>query len=442
MSRTYFRRWMMLGVAFALIVMPRFAVAEELTNEELIDGAAARIEQHRKADATVVVVDAAGKPVPGAKVEVEQTRHAFLFGCNIFEWGRSGDEKSTQAYRERFSELLNYATLPFYWWSYERKQGEPNHQHAEEVARWCQQHGILTKGHPLAYNLGDGRWFPDDPDELHRLQLARIDDCVKRFAGLIDRWDVINEVTLCDREQTLKQAPKSTAMWKKVGPTDLVRECFEHARQANPKATLLINDYCTDKRYGKVIEQSVDAEGKRLYDVIGIQSHMHKAVWPAMKVWRTCEDFARFGVPLHFTETTVLSGERAWEKKGDWPSTPEGEATQAKEVAQFYTLLFSHPAVEAITWWDFSDQGAWQHAPSGLLRKDMTPKPAYDELKKLIKGAWWTTAHLQSGADGTAALRGFLGDYRITVRVGDKTPVVKEVSLTRGQPNRWTVDVP
>ena len=130
---------------------------------------------------------------------MEQTRHAFLFGSNIFGWSQLRDEKAQQAYRDRFAELMNYATVPFYWWSYERRQGEPNHQHAEEVARWCQQHGILVKGHPLAWNHSDARWFPDDLDELHRLQLARIDDCVKRFTGLIDRWDVVNEAALFDR---------------------------------------------------------------------------------------------------------------------------------------------------------------------------------------------------------------------------------------------------
>ena len=108
---------------------------------------------------------------------------------------------------------------------------------------------------------------------------------------------------------------------------------------------------------------------------------------------------------------------------------------------RFYTLLFSHPAVEAITWWDFSDRQAWQRAPAGLLRSDMTPKPAYDELKKLIKGKWWTTAALQAGGEGAAALRGFLGDYRITVRAGDRAPMVKDVSLTRGEANHWTVKV-
>ena len=72
-------------------------------------------------------------------------------------------------------------------------------------------------------------------------------------------------------------------------------------------------------------------------------------VWPPKETWRVCQQFSRFALPLHFTETTIISGDRLPKKKGDWPSTPEGEARQAREVAGFYTLLFSHPAVEAIT---------------------------------------------------------------------------------------------
>ena len=46
------------------------------------------IEKHRKGDATLTVVDAAGKPVAGAKVEIAQQTHEFLFGCNIFVLGQ------------------------------------------------------------------------------------------------------------------------------------------------------------------------------------------------------------------------------------------------------------------------------------------------------------------------------------------------------------------
>jgi len=41
------------------------------------------IEQHRKADFSVRVVDQFGNPVKGAAVSLEQTRHAYLFGTSV-----------------------------------------------------------------------------------------------------------------------------------------------------------------------------------------------------------------------------------------------------------------------------------------------------------------------------------------------------------------------
>ena len=127
------------------------------------------------------------------------------------------------------------------------------------------------------------------------------------------------------------------------------------------------------------------------------------------------------GKPLHFTEATILSGQPGYELKQnrpqfEWASSPEGEQRQAEEVARFYTVLFSHPAVQAITWWDFSDQGAWQQAPAGLVRAEMTPKPAYDALMKLIKGRWWTRAEARVSRQGAAQFHGFYGDYKVSVK--------------------------
>ena len=417
------------------------AVCAEISDEELWAGAEQRIDEHRRAELTVTVLDAAGEPLPDAEVAVEQTRHTFLFGANIFAWGRLPDDME-QAYRRQFAELLNFATLGFYWPMYEPQQGQPIHERTERVARWCKEQGIAAKGHPLAWNFDDPPWLPDDLEEIRRLQMARIEDCVSRFAGLIDRWDVVNEATHFDREEFVKRrAPKHSAMWQRVGQMEFTRQCFTHARKAGPKATLLINDYRTDPPYERVIEQLVDGQGKRMYDVIGIQSHMHGGTWPNRKIWDVCERFSRFAVPLHFTETTVLSGKLGWERgrDGQWTSTPEGEAYQAREVVRFYTMLFSHPAVEAITWWDFSDRHAWQGAPAGFLRKDMTPKPAYNELIKLVKGKWWTKAQLRTGADGTARLRGVLGDYKLTVTAAGKQPVVQTFTLKRDVPGRLSV---
>ena len=69
------------------------------------------------------------------------------------------------------------------------------------------------------------------------LQLSRIDDCVARFRGLIDRWDVVNEATHFDRDEFSKRSPKLTAMWAQVGQVEFTRGCFRRARQANPQAS-------------------------------------------------------------------------------------------------------------------------------------------------------------------------------------------------------------
>ena len=76
-------------------------------------------------------------------------------------------------------------------------------------------------------------------------------------------------------------------------------------------------------------------------------------------------------------------------RSGSWPSTREGEARQADEIVRHYRTLVGHPAVRSATYWGLTDTRAWLGAPSGLVRADGTPKPAYHALKRLIKGEWW-----------------------------------------------------
>lgn len=409
---------------------------KKLNANEVIADADKRIEKIRKENAVIKVVYD-GKPADGAHIEIEQISHEFLFGSNIFMWGNMGDEKLEKAYRDQFAALLNYATLPFYWWSYEPEKGIPQHAHALEVAKWCKEHGIKTKGHPLVWNHDDPKWLPDDLYEIRRLQMARISDCVMHFKDVIDIWDVVNEAADFER---IKEK-KLTKAWLKAGRIPFCIEAFKTARAGNSKAVLIINDYKLDEKYEEVIKNLVDEKGRRLYDVIGIQSHMHSGAWHTEKIWDICERFSKFGVPLHFTETTILSGESGWNREKPWDSTPEGEKYQAENVERFYTVLFSHPAVEAITWWDFCDKGSWMGAPAGFIRADGTPKPSYDVLMKLIKGKWWTKTQGKTGDDGQFKFRGFRGKYRVKVYYAYQI-ITKEITISKTSKNDFSITVP
>ncbi|MCS7301779.1 MAG: endo-1,4-beta-xylanase [Fimbriimonadales bacterium] len=380
---------------------------------EILTGAAARIERHRKADGTIRVVNAQGKPVRQQTVQVEMTRHAFLFGANIFPLFEF-DESQRETYGRRFRELLNYATLGFYWGAYEPEQGRKTGRELQQrIAQWCKQHGIATKGHPLVWHEVYPRWASNDPDAVKPMLQARVREIVREFRGLVDRWDVINEPTVGHKFEN------GVGKWlARDGAAAVVRETLRWARAANPNAFLVCNDYNISPEYEKLIEALLQQETP--LDAIGIQSHMHSGEWTLERAWEVCQTYARFGKPLHFTEVTVLSGQHGWELPRPWRSTPEGEARQAEYVERFYTLLFSHPAVEAITWWDLADARAWQGAPAGLLREDLTPKPAYERLRRLIREQWWTPRQtLTTDSQGRAQFRGFLGAYQLSV--GGKT---------------------
>jgi GH35 family endo-1,4-beta-xylanase len=323
-----------------------------------------------------------GTPLPpGVSLRISQKRHKFLFGCNIFKLGRCRTAEDNAAYEKQFAELLNYATLPFYWWQYEMQKGRPDDERTEEIVRWCNAHGVTTKGHPLAWNYVDPRWLADStPEEAMRLQFERIARCAERFKGKVDIWDVVNEATAYDREELKRRAPKLTEAIAKMGVPEYIRTPRLPVKEL--QAVLLINDYRLTRLCGPRDLQL--GRGRQAH----VRCHRHP-VAHARRYWepRAGMRERRHGKPLHFTETTVVSGPR---EDSVWATTPEGEQDQAKRVAEFYSVLFSHPAVEAITWWDFTDQGAWQRAPAGLVRSDMSPKPAYERLHGLIKGKWWT----------------------------------------------------
>lgn len=378
---------------------------------------------HRKAAARLRILGADGAPVANRPVEIRQTAHRFLFGCGAFD-ALALQTAKTDADRAFLSErlekwlgLFNYGTLPFYWGRYEPVPGQTAEKETMAAAQWLRERGVTLKGHPLCWHTVCADWLMQyDNDEILRRQLARITRETTAFAGAIDMWDVINEVVIMPVFDKYDNAV--TRVCRDKGRIKLVKAVFEAARAANPNATLLINDFNTTEAYAILLEGLLEA-GVPI-DVIGIQSHQHQGYWGLEKLNDVLERFSRFGLPLHFTENTLISGElmppeivdlNDWQVD-EWPTTEAGEARQAREVAEMYTALFSHPSVEAITTWDFHDD-CWLHAPAGLVRTDNSEKPAYRALKDLIHGAWETRGTLVTDAEGRCAFTGFKGGYAL-----------------------------
>jgi GH35 family endo-1,4-beta-xylanase len=370
-------------------------------------------------------------------VIINQTRHEFLFGCGGFEAvelaGGNPDGSPLEAgkaafLRDRLDKIFslhNYATLPFYLGRYEKEEGKPDQRRNMAAAEYFAARNVTTKGHPLCWHTACADWLMEyDNKEILRKQIARIKRDVSAFKGSIDKWDVINEVVIMPIFDKYDNA--ITRVCREIGRVGIIKEVFAAAREANPAATLVLNDFNVSIDYEILIDGCLQA-GVPI-DVIGIQSHQHQGYWGKEKLYEVLDRFSHFGVPLHFTENTLISGEimpayiedlNDWQV-GDWPSTPEGEERQAGELTEMYEILFACPAVGAITTWSAADDG-WLNAPGGFLHADNGVKPVYTALHNRVKGEWWTTLSLRSDAAGGINLEGFRGDYELVCE-GKRVP--------------------
>ncbi|MDQ0254806.1 GH35 family endo-1,4-beta-xylanase [Evansella vedderi] len=380
---------------------------------------------HRMASKTIKLVDEGGNPVVGKEVVLTQTNHKFLFGCGIFDAidvANKNVPADRLAFQEQkldlFLDVFNQATLPFYWAMFEPKKGKPRTKELKATAQWLKDRNIDVKGHPLCWHTLTAPWLLDmSNEEILKAQFARIERDVLDFKGLIDTWDVINEVVIMPIFD--KYDNGITRISKVLGRVGIIKEMFAKTRECNPNATLLLNDFNTSINYEILIDGCLNA-GIPI-DAIGIQSHQHQGYWGREKLEEILDRFSHFGLPIHFTENTLTSGHLMPPEivdlndyqVADWPSTPEFEERQAKEVEEMYSILFKHPLVEAITTWSFSDDGAWLGAPAGFIRKDNSPKPSYKVLKKLIKEDWNTNVTCKTDDNGTLSFEGLLGDYEL-----------------------------
>ena len=134
--------------------------------------------------------------------------------------------------------------------------------------------------------------------------------------------------------------------------------------------------------------------------------------------------FARYGLPLHMTETSLVSGHLMPPeivdlndyRIADWPTTPDGEAAaggrgRAATTGPSWVIPRSTPSRTGAS----PTRGAWLGAPVGLVRRDGTPKPAYEALRDLIRGEWWLApTAMRTDAAGRVRVRGFQGDYAVS----------------------------
>lgn len=424
----------------------KFEEDGRVLEEKILQIADRDIEIYRKSDAIVEVVDQNGEPVCNANVQVYQKTSDFLFACNVtLITGDLGGTIPIEHYRyqprlkakaeedefkKRFLELFNCATLPLYWRSLEPVEGQPDYSAADRVLEWCMSQDITVKGHTLVWVHGDNvpQWFASHPAEKQKELLEKhVRNTVNRYAGKIKMWDVVNEAAWANTTlagMSMHDYTASPLLW---------------ARESDPSALLAINDahkiipLSEMERFWNILTD-LNATGIP-YDIVGVQAHVQRTErFPLELVLEMLKKYSELGKPIHVTEFTPCSDgvpiEGSW-KNGLWT-----EEEQAEYAERFYRVCFSVPAVESIGWWDLTDYSSWQTG-GGLLRADLSPKPAYLALKNLIHKTWRTETVGETDQDGMFKFRGFHGKYHVQIKDASGNVIKDTIHIRKGGDNRF-----
>ena len=441
------RHWLLVGLLACSLGLPRSADAADKKEIErtYLRRAEENIKEYRMDRATVVFRTDSGDSAVPQRVEIQQLNHDFLFGCIAFPLVWAEDLYRPERFKRRFTELFNFAILPFYWGAYEQKPGRPRWQQTVSVARWARENDITLKGHPLVWThpAGVPGWIADFPKASRNdLLKARVMSSVAGFKNSINMWDVVNE-------------PTHTRAWTNWDADDYVSEpvdrmadyvekCHRWAHTANPEAALILNDFeiMTDRdrrdRFAALVRELTSRDVP--LSGLGLQAHEPRYEWfSPPEVWKTLDRMSDLGYPLHVTEFIPTSG--GHEITGEWKEGTWTEQNQADYAAMMYKLWFGHPDVQSINWWGLSDRDIWLEG-GGLVDEEYEPKPVYRRLHDLIHNRWTTRVTVQDVPDeGRVSFRGFHGDYRVTVHVGDGE--VREFTKHLGPegPHRWTLAI-
>ncbi|PWA97401.1 glycosyl hydrolase family 10 protein [Artemisia annua] len=358
-----------------------------------------KINTERKRAVTIHVSDKQGARLQGATVRVEQVSKDFPFGSAI-----NNNIIGNLPYQRWFVERFNAAVFEneLKWAATEPKQGVFNYTLADKMLDFVRANQIVARGHNIFWE--DPKFIPSwvlnlTSSELELAVKQRITSLMTKYKDEFVHWDVSNEFLHFNFYE------------EKLGE-NATYEFFEAAHEADPLATLFMNDFnvvesCKDVKSTVDTYISKMRELRRFgvwMDGIGLESHFDEPNLPLMRA--ILDKFATLQIPIWLTEVDISN-----------------RFSQDKQAGYLEDVLregFSHPSVNGIMLWSALHQNGKCYQMC-LTDTNFNNLPAGNTVDKLLKE--WQTGVVKSQTDvhGAFSFYGFLGEYTVTASFGGKT---------------------
>ena len=289
----------------------------------------------------------------------------------------------------------------------QREPGRFDFQMADALVDFAAANQLKVCGHCLVWAkdertpewiFRDGAAAASREVLLQRMQ-KHIETVAGRYRGKVISWDVVNEA-LDDGTNFIRPSK-----WFSTLGEEFIVKAFQFARQADPEAVLIYNDYNVEgpaKRAKLLRLLRLLQERKAPIQAVGIQGHYELDTVPYQDLEETISAIHGLGLKVMMTEFDLDAIPRAkwWADGGKHrpelaklnPYTngcpPEVLQRQAEQYGKLFGIFRRHAsAITRVTFWDLHDGRSWlNHFPWQrvnyplLFDRDARPKPAFEAV--------------------------------------------------------------
>ncbi|KAG6367031.1 hypothetical protein INS49_001213 [Diaporthe citri] len=333
-------------------------------------------------------ITAALLAVPAVQANLNQLAQAA--GKLYFGSATDNSELSDSAYvailsnKNEFGQITPGNTQK---WQYtEPTQNTYSYTQGDVVTNFAATNGQMLRCHTLIWHsqlpswVSSGTWTNST---LAAAIQAHIASEVGHYKGKCYAWDVVNEALNDDGTY------RTSVFYNTMG-TSYLPVAFAAAAAADPAAKLYYNDYNIESSGAKStaavnLIKTIQAAGAKI-DGVGLQGHFIVGSTPsASALTSQLNTYVALGLEVAYTEVDV--------RFSSLPSTAAGLAQQATDYGSVVSACLAVGKCVGITVWDFDDKYSWipstfsGQGDACLYWSNLTTKPAYDNVKKLLAAA-------------------------------------------------------
>lgn len=280
------------------------------------------------------------------------------------------------------------------WWTIRRNPEAFDFREGDEVVGFAQAHGMKIRGHCLVWDHNNPEWLTQGhftAEQMSKLLQQHITTVMKRYAGQVFAWDVVNEAL--DENGHLRDSPWYNRPGIGLNSAAYIEQALRWAHEADPQALLFYND-----NGGEELNRKSDAIYAMVKDFkqrgvpidgVGLQMHISQLVLDASSISANIARLTALRLQVHITELDV-----ALPLGSDGLPRSKDLQRQAEAYRNVVRACVQNPGCTAIQTWGFTDKYSWigshSHGSQGaalLFDRSYKPKPAYDAMLDEISSA-------------------------------------------------------